>query len=387
MITTRQLLQRSALLAIAALALTGSPALAQSYVFSDMGGLSTLDNPIATRAINNLGQVVGLQGPSAVQWNGSSWNTLALPAGYGAAGAYGINDFGQEVGTVSPLAADGTLVDAFNPVRWDNGIPTTLGGGNGYDFPGAINNSGQIAGMIWSNDHIFHPATWPAGGTAVTELPTLGGDWGYVYFNHSINEAGAVVGSTQLPGGDATHGTAWLGGVTYDLGTLGGTNSGATSINDAGEIVGNAMLAGDISRPVIWESVTAMPTDLGTLGGPSGLAVAINDSGLIAGWSDTADGASHLTLWDHGHIIDLTQFIPADLLAAGWQSLQGGINNSALSSDWLDLNNQGTVVSNLYDNDGHAIPILLTPTPVPVPAAVWLFGSGLAGLIGLRRKG
>ena len=26
------------------------------------------------------------------------------------------------------------------------------------------------------------------------------------------------------------------------------------------------------------------------------------------------------------------------------------------------------------------------PEPVPVPAAVWLLGSGLVGLIGLRRK-
>jgi hypothetical protein len=25
-------------------------------------------------------------------------------------------------------------------------------------------------------------------------------------------------------------------------------------------------------------------------------------------------------------------------------------------------------------------------TPVPVPAAVWLFSSGLVGLVGLRRK-
>lgn len=37
MITTRQILQRSALMAIGLLAITGSPALAQNYVFSDMG--------------------------------------------------------------------------------------------------------------------------------------------------------------------------------------------------------------------------------------------------------------------------------------------------------------------------------------------------------------
>ena len=30
--------------------------------------------------------------------------------------------------------------------------------------------------------------------------------------------------------------------------------------------------------------------------------------------------------------------------------------------------------------------LLLTPTTVPVPAAVWLFGSGLIGLIGIARR-
>ncbi|TKB92070.1 MAG: VPLPA-CTERM sorting domain-containing protein, partial [Nitrospira sp.] len=28
----------------------------------------------------------------------------------------------------------------------------------------------------------------------------------------------------------------------------------------------------------------------------------------------------------------------------------------------------------------------LTITPVPLPAAVWLFGSGLAGLLGVMRR-
>lgn len=71
-------------------------------------------------------------------------------------------------------------------------------------------------------------------------------------------------------------------------------------------------------------------------------------------------------------------------MAAGWHSLQEGSNNSGLSGDWLDINNHGVIVSNLYDNADHAIPILLTP--VPVPAAVWLFGSGLVGLAGLARR-
>jgi uncharacterized membrane protein len=386
MTTTRQTLQRSALLAIGVLALTGSPALAQSYVFSDMGGLSNLDNPVYTRGINNLGQVVGIQnfsagGSSAVLWNGSTWNPLASPAGTSDAGATSINDFGQIAGYAVP-----TGVDASFGVRWDNGVPTPLDTLNNYDIAYSINSSGQIAGLIWSNQQTSHPATWAAGGTAMTELPTLGGSNGYIFNSHAINNAGDMVGATNTNNDDANHGTAWIGGVTYDLGTLGGTNSEANGINKAGQIVGDAMLAGDITRPVIWDSFSSSPTDLGTLGGAEGMAMVISDNGLIAGWSDTAAGVSHITLWDHGHIFDLTQFIPADLLAAGWQSLPSG-NNSILSSDFLDMNNAGVIISTLYDaNLEHAIPVMFTPMPVPIPAAVWLFGSGLAGLAGLARR-
>ena len=367
--------------ALGIVGLAASHAQAANYTFSDLGGLNDLANSAAARGINNLGQVVGSQGASAVVWNGSAWSALANPDGTEGSVGYGINDLGQVVGTSTPTGQDAAV-----SVRWDNGVPTRLDTLNSYDDSAAINNSGQISGMIWANASTFHPVTWAAGSTAFTELPTLGGDWGYVFNNHSINGAGEVVGSTQLPGGEALHGTAWLGGVAYDLGTLGGTNSEANSINTIGQIVGDANNADDNPRPVLWNDASSAPIDLGTLGGSSGMATAVNDNGLIAGWSDTADGTSHMTLWDHGQVIDLTQFIPPELIAAGWHSLQGGGNNSILSSDWLDMNNAGAIVSNLYDNSNHSIPILLTPAPVPVPGAVWLFGSALAGFMGMKRR-
>lgn len=36
--------------------------------------------------------------------------------------------------------------------------------------------------------------------------------------------------------------------------------------------------------------------------------------------------------------------------------------------------------------DGHDVRFTLELTPVPIPAAVWLFGSGVIGLIGLARR-
>jgi hypothetical protein len=38
------------------------------------------------------------------------------------------------------------------------------------------------------------------------------------------------------------------------------------------------------------------------------------------------------------------------------------------------------------NNDGYLDDAFLTVTTVPVPAAVWLLGSGLIGLVGIRRK-
>ena len=40
----------------------------------------------------------------------------------------------------------------------------------------------------------------------------------------------------------------------------------------------------------------------------------------------------------------------------------------------------------IADMTSGQVAYLLTPTAVPVPPAVWLFGSGLLGLIGIARK-
>ncbi len=54
-------------------------------------------------------------------------------------------------------------------------------------------------------------------------------------------------------------------------------------------------------------------------------------------------------------------------------------------------NYAGTVAMINLQNDGSTSTQILdsstTATPTPVPAAVWLLGSGLMGLVGLRRRG
>lgn len=398
MITIRQMLQRSALVAIGLLVLAGSPALAQNYVFSDLGGLNDSSRMYSPRGINNLGQVVGDSSTGVpVIWSNGGWSNLPALSGFSSYSASDISDTGYISGTGS---VDG--VDASVAFRWTNSTtqPTILTGLIPldltqtllpFDSGWTVNNSGAVAGQVWTPAGGTHAGIWQPGSTTLTDLGSLGGQFTSVY-NHMINDAGTVVGTGQTENGEASRGAAWVNGGAPELLALlpGGANSEANGINNLGQIVGAANNGasddnGDINVPVLWNSVNDQPTLLGTLGGARGMALSINDNGQIVGFSEGTDGLAHPTLWANGQIIDLTQFIPADLLGAGWHIINDAIGQSSIaSSDWLDINNQGVIVTSLYDNADHTIPFHLTP--VPVPAAVYLFGTGLIGLAGLARR-
>ena len=84
-----------------------------------------------------------------------------------------------------------------------------------------------------------------------------------------------------------------------------------------------------------------------------------------------------------------TEFIITglELAAAAVLAADGNQNNGAYWNIWADNESEyfDTVkfisTSNAFETDNHAY-----LSAVPIPAAVWLFGTGLLGLLGMSRK-
>lgn len=127
-----------------------------------------------------------------------------------------------------------------------------------------------------------------ASAQTLTRLPTLGGSSG---FAHDINDAGQIVGESQIAGDTYTHATIWNNHLPTDLGTLGaGENSVAWAINNQGVAVGTNDLASGLRTATRFDQTGI--TDIGLAMGATGPSVAwdINDHGVIVGQAPLSPG-------------------------------------------------------------------------------------------------
>ena len=202
---------------------------------------------------------------------------------------------------------------------------TDLGTLDSYSYGNGLNDGGQVVG-----NSLVHGIPGAVGqyteraflytsGVGMVDLGTLGGATGDA---SGINNSGQIVGAATLAGDQrfaASHaflytGIPGNGGHMADLGTLGGANSGASAINASGQIVGYSNIAGSTAEHAYLYTGTpgsgGHMTDLGTLGSTNSEADAISPNGLIAGSSDMPGGSRRAFLYtgvpgSGGHMSDL----------------------------------------------------------------------------------
>jgi probable HAF family extracellular repeat protein len=196
-----------------------------------------------------------------------------------------------------------------------------------------------------------------------TDLGTLSGG----KFSQAIWIAGngLIAGASDIGTPDPLTGALQIRAVLWtersmiDLGTLGGAQSGAISVNSRGQVAGAALntIPDDFSLgPVLGEFEAATQTraflwqqgmmrDLGTLGGPDSFATNINESGQVAGLSyvnskpdpNTGLPPIHPFLWERGRMIDL-----------------GSLGGAFSSTNWLNSRGQVVGISDLAgDQETH----------------------------------
>jgi probable HAF family extracellular repeat protein len=261
----------------------------------------------------------------------------------------------------------------------------TLGGPNSTDIASPImNNQGTITGGADTADSdpnapncyspdcfIMHAYIWRKG--VLTDLGGLPGGFGSE--GNWINDYSQVAGQSlngsidPLLGTPAAVAVLWKSnGQIVDLGTLGGNESLAATINNRAQVVGAAANTipdpfpgplgfwGTQTRAFLWEK--GVMKDLGDLGGPDAFAISVNERGQIAGISYTSSTPSGVAnewcqdippqnpfLWEKGRMIDLGTLGGA----CGFPSFSSGLNNKGQVVGQSDLAGDFTAHPFLWD--------------------------------------
>jgi len=183
--------------------------------------------------------------------------------GSSSAVGFKINDSGTAVGWAE------TIYGYSQAFQSANGGPlqtlASLSASDSYAM--GINSAGVIAGTAYANGQphgvIWNGLNWNGSGTT---------DLGAGMYATGINDPGVVVGGNG-------HAFVLTNGVYQDLGVLaGGDWSSAYGINNSGTVVGYSSLASGNFGAFSWTPQSGM-VQLGTFGGLDSYATSLNNSG------------------------------------------------------------------------------------------------------------
>jgi len=264
----------------------------------------------STTAMNRRGVVAGTTSDASgdpASWEGFTWSDgvmTAVPDRPGGSAAQDVDDHGRVL--VNRYTAETgrwrtSVLDGDREIT----IPDVAGVGpiGGTE----MNNRGQVIGSLRTADLAYRSYLWRPGRRPV-DLGSLGGTQTVA---SEINEAGTVLGYGFTAGDAEERNFLWRRGRMIDLGTLGGAgsplnfpNSGRPDLlNERDEVAGSSFTASGDMHAFFWSD--GHMQDLGTLGGNYSGAAGINDRGEVSGVSSTAAGEFHGFLWRDGTMIDL----------------------------------------------------------------------------------
>jgi hypothetical protein len=232
---------------------------------------------------------------------------------------------------------------------------------NGYDVPGTGANYGSnsVNGLwkAYSDKNTgANAATW---GTIMADLPGGTGDADHPFL--------AVAGNSSSTGQ----------GLDYGLIHIScGTNTAGDNCASAGDVLATITVANDSDYPAY-----------------NGLLdVALYRS------SDTNAGSNRNAAYSLGDANPQGSSLGAPIWTASMSSVSDLLFHTFVfnQSEWNATGTSGFETNGFYtlivsahggnSVDGVAYDVLVTTSPVPIPAAAWLFGSAVLGLFGVGRR-
>ena len=305
-------------------------------------------------AINNSNQVTGHVhfGPELPSSSFLYQDHRASYLSSQLANIHDINNAGVMAGTapggVAALLANGQTTTLLNDGRSSTAL--------------AINNHGVAVGYAMNTDVFSYRAMVYSNG-AVTELGTLGGRDS---FATDINDAGVIVGRSHVDENYfATHAFIYENGVMTDLGVpAGATSSAALSVSEDGSVLGRAYLPNGTAKSFLYHD--GVTTDL------SGIftrtVADMNGSGTILGESNEG----FLLYNKQGQVVNL--------------SLEVAQTTGSTLSQVFAIGDNGTVGAEICNGLGCTLALMI-PSPVPEPETygMLLAGLGVVGWVGRRR--